>query len=77
MANKYENLVEQINQKEEIAEQKEILENEKPKKEARFGDRLSAWLGNLTAKAAQGVYDISTGTVSGVIAAAICKYYGW
>lgn len=62
---------------EEIAELKEILENEKPKKEAKFGDRLSAWLGNLTAKAAQGVYDISTGTVSGVIAAAICKYYGW
>ena len=62
---------------EEIAELKEILENEKPKKDAKFGDRLSAWLGGLTAKAAQGIYDISTGTVSGVIAAAICKYYGW
>ena len=62
---------------EEIAELKEILENEKPKEKAQFGDRLSAWLGMLTAKAAQGVYDISTGTVSGVIAAAICKYYGW
>ena len=62
---------------EEIAELKEILENEKPKRKAQFGDRLSSWLGNLTAKAAQGVYDISTGTVSGVIAAAICKYYGW
>jgi len=62
---------------EEIAELKEILENEKPKRNAKFGDRLSAWLGGLTAKAAQGIYDISTGTVSGVIAAAICKYYGW
>lgn len=62
---------------EEIAELKEILENEKPKRKAQFGDRLSSWLGNLTAKAAQGVYDISTGTVSSVIAAAICKYYGW
>ncbi len=62
---------------EEIVELKEILENEKSKKDAKFGDRLSAWLGNLTAKAAQGVYDISTGTVSGVITAAICKYYLW
>lgn len=62
---------------EEIAELKEILGSEKPKGKAQFGERLSAWLGGLTAKAAQGIYDISTGTVSGVIAAAICKYYGW
>ena len=61
----------------EIAELKEILESEKPKRKAQFGDRLSAWIGGLTAKAAQGVYDISSGTVSGVIAAALCKYYGW
>ena len=62
---------------EEIAELKQILEEEHPQSKAQFGDRLSAWLGGLTAKAAQGIYDISTGTVSGVIAAAICKYYGW
>lgn len=62
---------------EEIAELKHILEEEHPQSKAQFGDRLSAWLGGLTAKAAQGIYDISTGTVSGVIAAAICKYYGW
>ncbi len=62
---------------EEIAELKRILQEEQPKGKSRFGDRLSAWLGGLTAKAAQGIYDISTATVSNVIAAAICKYYGW
>jgi hypothetical protein len=61
----------------DIAELKAILKEEQPKSKTKFGDRLSLWLGGLTAKAAQGVYDISTGMVSGVIAAAICKYYGW
>lgn len=61
----------------DIAELKAILKEEQPKSKTKFGDRLSVWLGGLTAKAAQGVYDISTGTVTGVIAAAICKYYGW
>ncbi len=62
---------------EEIAELKQILQEEQPKGRSQFGDRLSAWLGRLTAKAAQGIYDISTGTVSGVITVAICKYFGW
>ncbi|MHB8834377.1 MAG: AbiTii domain-containing protein [Candidatus Methylomirabilia bacterium] len=60
----------------DIADLKKSLAAE-PKVESKsFGKRVAGWLGTMVAKAAQGVWAVSTTTASDVLTKALKKYYG-
>ncbi len=64
-------------EKEDIALlEKAIGQDPEPKSKDKFGERVSAWLGHMVVKAADGSWNIALGTASGLLAMAIAKFYG-
>ena len=42
----------------------------------KFGPRVSAWIGKMIGKAAEGSWQIGLGAAGNLLAQAIAKYYG-
>ena len=61
----------------DIAELKDILAHERPSAKDDFGPKINQWMAKIVVKASQGLVDLSMATASNVLAALICKYYGW
>ena len=61
----------------DIAELKDILVHERPSAKDDFGPKINQWMAKIVVKASQGLVDLSMATASNVLAALICKYYGW
>jgi len=41
-----------------------------------FGKRVASWIGRMTAKSAQGAWNVTTGVASNLLARALAQYYG-
>ncbi|MDD5168158.1 MAG: hypothetical protein PHN75_05030 [Syntrophales bacterium] len=54
-----------------------IYEDPKPITRDRLGDRVSAWMGRMLTKAANGSWQISVATAGNLLAQAIGAYYGF
>jgi hypothetical protein len=62
---------------EDIAElQQALVEEPPPTDQKKFGPRISAWLGKMVAKAAEGSWNTSIAAAGNLLAQAIMKYYG-
>ena len=61
----------------DIAELEEAISADpKPKQKQGFGPRVSAWLGKMVSKSAQGVWKVGTAVASNVLSKALAEYYG-
>jgi hypothetical protein len=57
---------------------REALELDPPSKiKGAFGEKVSAWIGKMVAKAAAGSWEISVGAAGSLLATAISRYYGF
>lgn len=53
-----------------------IRHDPKPNDKAKFGDKVSGWVGKMVSKAAQGGWNISLGAAGNLLASAIARFYG-
>lgn len=53
-----------------------IRHDPQPNDKAKFGDKVSGWLGKMVSKAAQGGWNIGLGAAGNLLASAISKFYG-
>jgi hypothetical protein len=53
-----------------------IRDDDKPRDTHSFGERVSAWIGKMTAKAASGAWKIAVPAAGNLLASAIRWYYG-
>lgn len=63
--------------REDIAELKAILLQERPEGKDKLGAKINGWIANIIQKAALGLVNIPMATASGILTALICRYYGW
>jgi hypothetical protein len=53
-----------------------IRDDPDPTNERKFGERVSAWMGKMVTKAADGTWNVGVGAAGGLLAAALSKFYG-
>lgn len=53
-----------------------VRQDPQPDDKAKLGDYVSAWIGKMIGKAAQGGWNISLGAAGNLLASAIAKFYG-
>jgi AbiTii-like protein len=53
-----------------------LKEDERPSKGQGFGKRVSAWIGDMTGKAASGTWQVGVGAAGELLATAVRWYYG-
>lgn len=53
-----------------------VRDDPEPDREGSFGPKVSAWIGRMVTLAATGSWEVSVATAGGVLAAALCKFYG-
>lgn len=53
-----------------------IRHDPQPNDKAKFGDKVSGWVGKMVTKAAQGGWSIGLGAAGNLLASAISKFYG-
>lgn len=53
-----------------------IRHDPQPNDKAKFGDKVSGWVGKMVTKAAQGGWNIGLGAAGDLLASAISKFYG-
>lgn len=53
-----------------------VRKDPQPNDKTKLGDRVSAWIGKMIGKAAQGGWNISLGAAGNLLASAIAKFYG-
>lgn len=63
--------------KEGIDELKELLSREKPASKDNLGKPINQWIAKVVSWAAQGLVNLPMSAASGILAALVCKYYGW
>ena len=61
---------------EDVDELRSAVTDESNASKAGFGKKVTAWIGKIVSKAAQGAYTVSTNVAGSVIAEALKKYYG-
>lgn len=53
-----------------------VRQDPQPNDKTKLGDKVSAWIGKMVGKAAQGGWNISLGAAGNLLAAAVAKFYG-
>lgn len=53
-----------------------ISKDTPPKTKDGFGEKVSSWIGKMISKAASGSWQVGVGAAGGLLAKAICLYYG-
>ena len=62
----------------DLVDLKDAIDNDpKPNTKGKFGDRVSAWMGKMLTKAANGSWQISAAAAGNLLAQAIGIYYGF
>ncbi|MCX7121754.1 MAG: hypothetical protein NTZ67_08320 [Gammaproteobacteria bacterium] len=67
----------QIEKSDIIALSEAIKSDKKPASKKTFGKNVSAWIGRITSKAAEGAYHVSVDVLTGIISKLITNYYGF
>jgi hypothetical protein len=61
----------------DICELREALDAEPKSNGGGFGPEVSAWIGKMMIKAADGSWQITTGAAGNLLSAALAKFYGF